>query len=498
MLFNSLDFLVFLPVVAVLYFIIPRKARYLWLLAASYFFYMCWNAKYALLMLFSTAVTWLSGLGIDFFGRRQWTDQRKQIAKKLAVGFSFALNLLVLAFFKYSNFVMENVQSLFSLLGISLNAPKFDILLPVGISFYTFQALSYTMDIYRGEIYAEKNFLRYALFVSFFPQLVAGPIERSKNLLKQLAEPKKFSYQNFLEGLLLMLWGYFMKMVLADRIAIFVDTVYGNFPAYGGWYLTVATVLFAFQIYCDFGGYSTIAMGAAKIMGFDLMENFNAPYLARSTSDFWRRWHISLSTWFRDYLYIPMGGNRKGTFRKYLNLMVVFLVSGLWHGAKWSFVFWGGLNGLWQIIGSVTKPARVKLTSAVGLHRESFGHKLLQVGITFCLICLTWVFFRADRFLDAFQILKSMFQVRNPWVLFDGSLYTCGLDQKDFAVMLLSIGVLMGADIAKYKGIRIRERVMQQDLWFQCAVIAIAVVTIFLFGIWGTGYDAGSFIYFQF
>lgn len=498
MLFNSLEFLVFLPVVAVLYFIIPKKARYLWLLAASYYFYMCWNAKYALLMLFSTAVTWLGGLGIDFFGRRQWADGKKQIAKKLAVGFSFGLNLLVLAFFKYSNFVMENVQGLFSLINISLNVPKFDILLPVGISFYTFQALSYTMDVYRGEIYAEKNFLRYALFVSFFPQLVAGPIERSKNLLKQLAVPRKFSYGNFLEGLLLMLWGYFMKMVLADRIAIFVDTVYGDFASYGGWYLIVATVLFAFQIYCDFGGYSTIAMGAAKIMGFDLMENFNAPYLARSTSEFWRRWHISLSTWFRDYLYIPLGGNRKGTFRKYVNLMIVFLVSGLWHGAKWSFVFWGGLNGLWQVIGSVSKPVRVKLTSAVGLNRESFGHKLAQVAITFSLICLTWVFFRADRFLDAFQILKSMVRVQNPWVLFDGSLYNCGLDQKDFTVMLLSIGVLMGADIAKYKGIRIREKILQQDFWLQCIVISVSVVLILLLGIWGTGYDAGSFIYFQF
>jgi len=498
MLFNSLEFLIFLPVVAVLYFIIPKKWRYLWLLAASYFFYMCWNAKYALLMLFSTVVTWLGGLGISYFERKQWDNKKKQTAKKLAVAFSFALNLLVLAFFKYCNFFMENVQGLFALINIKLNIPQFDIVLPVGISFYTFQALSYTMDVYRGEIYAEKNFLRYALFVSFFPQLVAGPIERSKNLLKQLAVPRKFSFQNLLEGLLLMLWGYFMKMVLADRIAILVDTVYGDFATYGGWYLIVATILFAFQIYCDFGGYSTIAMGAAKIMGIDLMENFNAPYLARSTTEFWRRWHISLSTWFRDYLYIPLGGNRKGTLRKYLNLQTVFLVSGLWHGAKWSFVFWGGLNGLWQIIGSVLKPLRIKVTSALRLNRESFGHKLLQVGITFCLICLTWVFFRADRFLDAFKILRSMLEVHNPWVLFDGSLYSCGLDQKDFSVMLLSLAVLLGADIAKYKGVRIRQRIMQQDFWFQCAVIAVAFAVLLVFGIYGSGYDAASFIYFQF
>ncbi len=498
MLFNSLQFLVFLPVVAVLYFVIPKKLRYIWLLVASYYFYMCWNAKYALLMLFSTVVTYLGGLGIAFFENRKWNEKKRTTAKKLCVAFSFILNLLVLVFFKYSNFLLDNVQKAFSAINVSLNVPSFDIVLPVGISFYTFQALSYTMDVYRGDIYAEKNFLRYALFVSFFPQLVAGPIERSKNLLKQLAVPRSFSYKNFLEGLLLMLWGFFMKVVLADRIAIFVDTVYGDFSTYSGWYLIVATVLFAFQIYCDFGGYSVIAMGAAKILGIDLMENFNAPYLARSTSEFWRRWHISLSTWFRDYLYIPLGGNRKGKLRKYFNLQTVFLVSGLWHGSNWSYVIWGGLNGLWQIIGEIFRPVRTKLTSALRLNRESFSHKLLQTLITFVLIDLTWVFFRADRFMDAIEILTSMLRTSNLWVLFDESLYTCGLDRKDFSVMLISLAVLFVADIAKYRGIRIREKIMEQDFWFQCVAIAVAFWVIIVYGIYGSGYDAASFIYFQF
>lgn len=498
MLFNSLQFLLFLPIVAVLYFAIPKKVRYIWLLLASYFFYMCWNAKYALLMLFSTAVTYLGGLGIDYFGKRQWDEKKIQIAKKLCVALSFILNLAVLVFFKYSNFLLDNVQKVFLAVNISLNVPTFDIILPVGISFYTFQALSYTMDVYRNEIYAEKNFLRYALFVSFFPQLVAGPIERSKNLLKQLAVPSKFSYKNFLEGLLLMLWGYFMKVVLADRIAIFVDTVYGDFGNFGGWYLIVATVLFAFQIYCDFGGYSVIAMGAAKILGIDLMENFNAPYLARSTSEFWRRWHISLSTWFRDYLYIPLGGNRKGKLRKYFNLQTVFLVSGLWHGANWSYVIWGGLNGLWQIIGEVFKPVRMKLTSTLRLNRESFSHKLLQMLITFVLIDFTWIFFRADRFMDALQIIVSMVQNWNPWVLFDNSIYNCGLDQKDFSVMLISLGILLSADIAKYKGVCIRKKIMEQNSWFQYVVVAVVFAAILVFGIYGSAYDAASFIYFQF
>lgn len=498
MLFNSLQFLIFLPIVAVLYFVIPKKVRYIWLLLASYFFYMCWNAKYALLMLFSTAVTYLGSLGIDYFSKRQWDEKKIRTAKKLCVAFSFILNLAVLVFFKYSSFLLDNVQKAFSAVNISLNVPTFDIILPVGISFYTFQALSYTMDVYRNEIYAEKNFLRYALFVSFFPQLVAGPIERSKNLLKQLSVPSKFSYKNFLEGLLLMLWGYFMKVVLADRIAIFVDTVYGDFGNFGGWYLIVATVLFAFQIYCDFGGYSVIAMGAAKILGIDLMENFNAPYLSCSTSEFWRRWHISLSTWFRDYLYIPLGGNRKGKLRKYINLMIVFLVSGLWHGASWSFVIWGGLNGLWQIVGEVSKPIRLKVTTALRLNRDSFGHKLLQTLTTFVLIDFTWIFFRADRLEDALKILAGMVRRLNPIVLFDESLYSCGLDRKDFSVMLIALAILWIADIAKKKGVRIRQKIMEQDFWFQCAIISVSIVLILVFGIWGSSYNASSFIYFQF
>lgn len=239
--------------------------------------------------------------------------------------------------------------------------PSVDILLPVGISFYTFQALGYTIDVYRGDTCAEKNFFQYALFVSFFPQLVAGPIERSSHLLQQLATPHKFNSEEAKSGLLLMLWGFFLKIVLADRIAIFVDWVYGDYHTFGGWYLIVATALFAIQIYCDFAGYSIIAMGAAQILGIRLMENFQSPYLAVSVADFWRRWHISLTSWFRDYLYIPLGGSRCSKWRKYMNKMIVFLVSGLWHGAKISFVVWGGLNGLYQIIGEILQPLRDKL-----------------------------------------------------------------------------------------------------------------------------------------
>lgn len=342
MLFNSSEFLMFFPVVVLVYCIIPDRIKYIWLLIASYYFYMCWNIKYVLLILMSTVVTYISGLLLEKIKYAHFEPSKKTKLKKWIIAGGFSINLGILFYFKYINFSLNTLSGIFAKIHIELNVPKFDIILPVGISFYIFQALSYIMDVYRDEIYAEKNFLRYALFVSFFPQLVAGPIERSGNLLKQLASLKKICFENVREGLLLMLWGYFLKIVLADRIAIFVDTVYGDLLTYPGTYLVVATMLFAVQIYCDFAGYSTIAMGAAKVLGITLMENFNAPYLSTSIAEFWRRWHISLTSWFHDYLYIPLGGNRKGKLRKYINKMIVFLVSGLWHGASLAYVAWGG------------------------------------------------------------------------------------------------------------------------------------------------------------
>ncbi len=498
MLFNSYQFLIFFPIVVLIYWAIPLRFRYIWLLAASYYFYMCWNAKYALLLLFSTAVTYASGIIINKIKSLEIEEGKRTRYMKLCVAFSFVINIGVLAWFKYFNFIFENVQKVFAHIGIALSSPAFDIVLPVGISFYIFQALSYTVDVYRGDIYAEKNFLKYALFVSFFPQLVAGPIERSKNLLKQVAEPHRFDYEKCREGFLLMLWGFFLKLVIADRAAIIVNTVYNDYGIYPGMYLVVATVLFAFQIYCDFAGYSTIAMGAAKIMGFELMENFDCPYFAKSVSEFWRRWHISLSSWFRDYLYIPLGGNRKGTARKYLNMMIVFLTSGMWHGAKWSFIVWGGINGLYQIIGERLMPVRNKLNKFLRLKRESFGHKLFKVVTTFVLIDFAWIFFRANRFTDAFGIIKSMFSVRNWWVLFDDSLFTLGLDWKNFVLLILAILILLVSDIFKYKGIKVRRVIMRQELWLRWSLYIAAIAGILVFGIWGPGYDASAFIYFQF
>ncbi len=347
MLFNSLHFLIFFPIVLIVFYVLPQKLKYFWLLIASYYFYMCWNAKYAVLILFSTVITYLSGLLIEKVKSEDKEQKKKIVLKNWIVAGSFTINLGILFFFKYTGFMFVTLEKIFNIMHISLHMPAFDIILPVGISFYTFQALSYTMDVYRDEIKAEKSFFKYALFVSFFPQLVAGPIERSKNLLKQLEGNKRFDFDVAKDGFMLMLWGLFLKIVVADRIGIFVDTVYGDFESFGGLYIVVASILFAIQIYCDFAGYSTIAMGAAQILGIKLMENFDAPYLSTSVADFWRRWHISLTTWFKDYLYIPLGGSRKGTLRKYINKIIVFLISGLWHGAGFSYIVWGGLNGLY-------------------------------------------------------------------------------------------------------------------------------------------------------
>jgi len=488
--FNSLSFMCFFPIVVLIYFLIPQRVKYIWLLVASYYFYMSWNAKYAVLIAISTVITYASGILIDS------TDDYK--IKKLWVALSFISNLGILAYFKYFDFFLSNINMILSRVGIQIIEKPFDIILPVGISFYTFQALSYTMDVYRQELKPEKNILKYALFVSFFPQLVAGPIERSKNLVTQISKEHHFDFDRVKDGLLLMLWGFFMKVVIADRLAIFVDEVFNGFPNYPGTYIILAAIFFGLEIYCDFGSYSNIAIGAAKVMGFDLMQNFRQPYLAVSVSDFWKRWHISLTSWFRDYLYIPLGGNRKGKVRKYINTIIVFGVSGLWHGASWNFVAWGLLNGIFQIAGELTAGIRDKINSVLGCNRLAFSHRLLKIIVTFCLVDFAWIFFRAESFMSAFKLIGSALTTYNPWILFDGSLYKLGMDEKDFRVMIIAIIVLFAVDIFNEKKIIIREFVEKQELWFRWVFYIVAIMTVLIFGIYGPNYSASDFIYFQF
>ncbi len=494
MLFNSLDFFVFFPIVVLVYFIVPRKIRYIWLLVASYYFYMCWNAEYALLIGVSTLITYISGLFL--------CKLKKTWLRKLVVAMSFISNLGILVFYKYFDFLLENVNAILSKVDGQLVSNPFDIILPVGISFYTFQALSYTMDVYRGEVEAEKNPLRYALFVSFFPQLVAGPIERSKNLLnqvKKIEEIKLWNYNRVVNGLIQMIWGLFQKMVIADRISIFVDSVYQNLHAVGTTETVFAAVGFSIQIYCDFAAYSTIAIGAARVMGFELMENFDTPYFATSIKDFWRRWHISLSSWFRDYLYIPLGGNRKGKCRKYLNTMVTFLVSGLWHGASWNYVIWGGMHGIYQVLGEILAPVRKKINKLLKVNEGVFSYKLGQILFTFSLTTLTWVFFRAENLKEAIYFFERMFTRWNPWVFFNEGLYKFGLDRIEVNILFVALITMFLVELLKYlKNKRLSDFIVEQNLWFRWIVMIGLVVSILVYGEYGVNFDSNQFIYFQF
>lgn len=493
MLFNSIDYLIFFPVVTLVYFCLPRKVRYLWLLAASYFFYGCWNAAYALLMLTSTMITYASGLFLDALDRRQRPGLRK-----LCVAASFASNLLILAYFKYGNFLLDSAGSVLTLLGARAALPRLNVLLPVGISFYTFQALSYTMDVYRRELPAERNPLRYALFVSFFPQLVAGPIERSKNLLTQIQNPPPFDLQKARRGLLLIAWGLFLKVLIADNLAPVVSGVYGQYAQHSGAELILATVLFSFQIYCDFAGYSQIARGSAGVMGYTLMENFESPYFALSIADFWRRWHISLTTWFRDYLYFPLGGSRRGTFRKHLNTMIVFLVSGLWHGANWTFVIWGLLNGLLMVFGEMTGPLRGRAAARMGLAEASFGRRLFQRLITFALVNVCWVFFRAPDLASAVGILARVGSDFQPWQLFDPALPGLLGVTQTAVVLLAAIALLLAVDGRKYAGVDVAGRILRQGWPLRWLVYLGLVLAILLFGAYGSFFTQTQFLYFQF
>ncbi|MCM1056574.1 MAG: MBOAT family protein [Firmicutes bacterium] len=494
MLFNSIDFLIFFPIVTLIYFVIPRKARYIWLLVTSYFFYMCWDAKYALLLLASTAVTWLCG--------RLVYAARRPALKKLSLAACLCVNLGILFFFKYFDFFVENCNRVLGALHLQIMEKSFDVVLPVGISFYIFQALGYTIDVYRGKVEPEKNILRYALFVSFFPQLVAGPIERSESLLGQMRDLEKkklWNYDNVAGGLTLMAWGLFVKMVIADRVALLVDNVFGSYYLHGTVVLAAAAVGFALQIYCDFMGYSTIAIGAARVMGFKLMENFETPYFSRSVSEFWKRWHISLSTWFRDYVYIPLGGNRCSKIRKYFNVMVTMTVSGLWHGANWTYMAWGMLHGAYQVIGDMTSRWRTRLYDGLHTKKESFSFHLAQVVSTFILTDIAWIFFRAPSLSHALRFCRRLVTRWDPWNLFNGKIYTLGLDRPEINILIVSLTVLFLVDLVRYKKKKdITVFLQEQCVWFRWGVIIALIAATLVFGIYGIEFESSRFIYFQF
>lgn len=471
MVFNSFEFLLFFPIVCFIYYLLGKnRYRNPFLLVASYYFYMNWQPIYAVLILTSTVLSYVCGLLVE-----KHAGARKRQQAFLVAG--LVLNFGILFTFKYFNFVNESLFCLMSYCGLRWPVPNLDVLLPVGISFYTFQAVGYSIDVYRGTIRAERNFFTYALFVSFFPQLVAGPIERAKNLLPQFHEEHAFDEDNVREGFKLMVWGYFMKLCVADVLSPYVDAVYNNVPEHNGTSMLLATLFFTIQIYCDFAGYSSIAIGAARVMGYRLMDNFRQPYFALDIKEFWKRWHISLSTWFMDYLYIPLGGNRVPYPRLLLNLAITFLVSGIWHGANWTFLLWGGVHAMYQVGSNMFR----KFVYAPKY--DVWWSRVLGTFSCFVAVAFAWIFFRANDISDAFTIIVKIFCDRGP--LF--------VDMAIFVYGMVGIALLIIKDVRERFGIGLRYMHSKYVAVRYAAVVGL-ISYILLFG----ALTSGNFIYFQF
>ena len=485
MLFSTTIFLfVFLPLVLAVYYnpvIRSRQFRNVFLLLASIFFYAWGEPFYVLLMLLSIVVNWGLGLLVDRY--------RAQPGERAALVMTVVYNLGVLFLFKYLNFTVDNLNLLFR---TDIRMPQ--IALPVGISFYTFQTLGYLIDIYRGKIQAERHLGYYALFVTFFPQLIAGPISRAGSLMPQLHENAEFSYEGVTKGLKLMAWGYFKKLVIASSLAVYVDRIYDDLQSYAGFALLVAAVFYSIQIYCDFSGYSDIAIGCAKLFGKDLMINFRSPYFASSIKEFWGRWHISLSTWFRDYLYFPLGGSRKGKARTYINVLIVFALSGLWHGAAMKYVLWGLLFGVFQVIGGLLTPAKQRLCAALHIPWDAGWLQIIRVIITFGLSTFAWIFFRADSALQACAIIKRI--VTAAGACFPLNLTHLGLTERALNVLAVSLIGLVLTDIIGDR-FPLREKLLE-TVWLRYAVWVILLAVTAVCGAYGTGFNPQEFVYFQF
>ena len=481
MLFNSFQFIFFYILVLAVFSVLRGTPRKLFLLIASYYFYMCWNTRYI-------GIIWGITL-LDYFAGQQIERSKTQTQRRLYLGLSIAANTGLLFFFKYFNFLATTANSSFNLLGIHASAPLLNLLLPVGISFHTFQALSYTIEVYRRKVPAEHNFLNYALYIAFFPQMVAGPIERPHQLLPQFHRDPHFRMERVHSGLRMALWGFFKKMVIADSLAGIVNTVYATPRSCTNSEIFVATLSFAIQIYCDFSGYSDIAIGLARVMGYELRINFLQPYFSRSISEFWHRWHISLSTWFRDYVYIPLGGNRVKLPRLYFNLMVTFLISGLWHGANWTFLIWGGIHGLVMIASKFTAALRRKMVVLSGLAKLPRLHAAVQMAITFSIVLVAWVFFRAPTFHEAIYMLRHFV----PYGGFRSSvLIASGLPRASAPFIVLFVLIMFAVEwfIAHPS----RARRLWDHRGLRYAGYYAVIFSIIFFGVFGHI----DFIYFQF
>jgi alginate O-acetyltransferase complex protein AlgI len=477
MLFNSFAYFIFLPLVVLFYYLLPQKWRNIMLLAASCYFYMFFIPVYILILGFTIIIDYYAGLYLEKIHGKK---------RKYFLVLSIVANISVLAIFKYYNFLNDNLSLILASFGDVNVFPRLGIALPIGLSFHTFQAMSYTIEVYRGNQKAERNFFTYALYVMFFPQLVAGPIERPQNMLHQFYEEHHFTIDRVITAGKLIIWGLFKKVVIADRLSSYTDAVYNNPHDFGGMTLLVATLFFSIQIYCDFSGYSDIAIGSAHLLGFRLMQNFNLPYMARSISDFWKRWHISLSTWFSDYVYKPMGGNRVSRFHWLFNIFMVFLLSGFWHGANWTFVIWGALHGAYYLVEYGLSVIGIKTGLDKRLETNPVWHAL-QTLYVFVIVVLAWVFFRANNVQDAFYIISAMFtDLSSP-------LYT-GSSSFDTAIGAALIVLLFIVQILQYNGVLglyfTSSKIQRPYRW---AGYAFTIILIALLGV-----SSAQFIYFQF
>lgn len=478
MLFNSLDFAIFLPLVFLLYWFVFNKSirlQNVLIVTASYVFYSFWDWRFLSLIIFSSVVDYAVG--------RRLAKEENNLRRRTLLWTSILINLGFLGFFKYYNFFAENFAAAFSFFGYSIGEHTLHIVLPVGISFYTFQTLSYTIDVYKRKLEPTNNFITFAAFVSFFPQLVAGPIERAKNLLPQLNGKRIFQSTQAIDGMHLIVWGLFKKLVIADSCAVYANDIFGNYESMNSLSLLLGAIYFAFQIYGDFSGYSDIAIGTAKLFGIDLMTNFKYPYFSRNIGEFWRRWHISLSTWFRDYLYIPLGGSRVSSLLSFRNILIIFLVSGFWHGANWTFIAWGGLHALYFIPLFVTKRNRAYLDSvAHGRKFPSFS-ELLSMLFTFFLVCIGWIFFRADSISVAFHYIKQMFSFE-----FMGGLQYLSIERYSIELILL---------LTVFTTIEWMSREHEHPFFGKWIYAKLTLVILGLITL-GVYTNANDFIYFQF
>ena len=478
----SVWFLMFVFCVALLYFCMPGRAKPWVLLLGSVGFYSCFNI-WAFFFIGGSALSiWLGGL---LLGGERCRSSKPVLAAVLV------LNVGILLAAKYLGWAVDGVCD-----WLDWKSPVFSIVLPLGISFYTLQAVSYVMDVYRGTIVPERNFFKLFLYLIFFPTVMQGPISRYGQLGHQLWTPHAFSWDRMQSGLQLALWGFFKKMVIADRVAMLVDTVFAPGSTAEGFPVLLGVIGYSIQIYADFSGCVDICRGISEMLGIELIDNFKHPYFATSIKDFWRRWHISLSSWLKDYVYIPLGGNRKGNFRKYLNILIVFGVSGIWHGVGLNFLVWGLLHGVYQIVDGLTAKLRERGLALFGVDPGTFSYRLGQRIATFALVTFAWVFFRAPTLADAGSVLKRMC-VPNPWTWINGSYLKYGLDAKDLDVLLVALGVLITVSILQERG-SVRQMLARQTLWFRWSVYLLGLFSVLIFGIYGPGYNAAQFIYMQF